>query len=51
MSILMHLGCPERLASTMVRGLAPTWTKARTTIPQTLDPNMILDAIHKTFKV
>lgn len=36
---------------TMIENLIPTWIKMRTTIPQTIDPNMIANAIHKHFRV
>lgn len=36
---------------TMIENLIPTWIKMRTTIPQTIDPNMIENAIHKHFRV
>lgn len=36
---------------TMIENLIPTWIKMRTTIPQTIDPNMIANAIRKHFRV
>lgn len=37
--------------STMIKNPIPTWTGVRMTAPQTIDPDMIADAIHKHFGV
>ncbi|KAG5060127.1 hypothetical protein JHK87_001156 [Glycine soja] len=40
-----------RQHSTMIENPIPTWDEARTTTLQTIDPNMIADAIRKHFRV